>query len=360
MTDHAHWMRRALQLAKLGAGWVAPNPLVGAVLVRGEHILAEGWHKRFGGSHAEVELLKAYGDGPVPEDAVLYVSLEPCSHHGKTPPCADLIIEREIKHVVVALEDPFPQVAGCGIKRMQEAGIDVTVGVLADEARWLNRTFVTSILAGRPYILLKWARSQDGFLDRHPRGSRGVQRISDPVTDVRVHIWRSMHQAIMVGSRTVINDDPTLTVRHVTGPDPLRVILDRKGSTTAASQVFTDGGRTLLFTTSERPELDVEQLVLSGEEDPLVRILAELYDRNIRSLMIEGGRELLQHFIDHGLWDEARVITGQLELGQGTVAPSLPGSPIASMSSGGDRIDLHVNVNSPVHEQGRSRIAWSW
>lgn len=332
-------MQRCLRLARLGAGSAAPNPLVGAVLVHGDRILAEGWHKIAGGPHAEVECFSAFGDGPVPEDAILYVNLEPCSHHGRTPPCADLLIERRVKHVVVGQMDPFPQVAGQGIQRLKDAGIAVTLDVLKDECRWTQRRFLTSVEKGRPYIVLKWAHSADGFLDKHPRGERGVQRISSPETDVLVHRWRSEEQAILVGSRTVVNDDPSLTVRHVEGRKPLRIVLDRSGIAPMGSKVFDGTASTLLFTGAPRPALDVEQVVI-GDEDPIDQMLSELHRRSIRSVLIEGGAELLGHFIKRGLWDEARVITGEAVFGAGTPAPELDGSLVHSEVIGMDRIDL--------------------
>lgn len=353
-------MQRALHLARLGAGRAAPNPMVGAVLVQGERILAEGWHKRFGGPHAEVECMRAFGDGPIPEDAVLYVTLEPCSHHGKTPPCADLIIARGIKKVVVAHQDPFPEVSGRGIANLRAAGIEVLVGTDEAEARWTNRRFLLSVEQKRPYVILKWARSADGFLDRYPRGERGVQRITTATTDVLVHRWRSEEQAIMVGSRTVVNDDPALTVRHVEGGQPLRVVLDRAAITPAASKVYDGSCPTLLFTGLERSDLRVEQFVLRKEEDPLQQVLAELDRLGIRSLFVEGGAELLGHFLRNGLWDEARVVQGVPVFGQGTPAPTAPPPALRNFASDVDRIALHLNPASPAMRDQSPDPAWYW
>jgi diaminohydroxyphosphoribosylaminopyrimidine deaminase/5-amino-6-(5-phosphoribosylamino)uracil reductase len=359
MAEHTMWMGRALQLARLGAGHTAPNPMVGSVLVQGDRILAEGWHRAHGGPHAEVECLRAFGDGPVPGDATMYVTLEPCAHHGLTPPCADLLIARGVKRVVVAHMDPFPEVAGRGVQRLRDAGVDVIVGVEEAEARWTNRRFLMSVEKGRPYIILKWARSADGFLDRHPRDGRGVQRISSPTTDVRVHQWRSEEHAIVVGSRTVVNDDPALTVRHVAGRSPLRVVLDRKAVTPAGSKVFNGEAPTLLVTTTQRSDLQVDQCLIGPDEDPIARILAELHRRRVRSVLIEGGATLLRHFIERGLWDEARVIHGAPVFGQGTPAPLLPHMPVRSITSGDDRIHFHIGPASAF----RTTIppsAWPW
>ncbi len=353
-------MQRALQLARLGAGNVAPNPMVGAVLIQGERILAEGWHRRCGGPHAEVECLRAFGDASIPDDAVLYVTLEPCSHHGKTPPCADLVIARGIKTVVIAHEDPFPEVAGRGIAALRSAGIEVSVGMDEAEARWTNRRFLTSVEHKRPYIILKWARSADGFLDRHPRGARGVQRISTAATDVLVHHWRSEEQAILVGSRTVLNDDPALSVRHVEGPQPLRVVLDRAAITPEGSKVYDGSGPTLLFTGEERPKIVAEQVILDVEADPLEQVLAELDRQGIRSVFVEGGAELLGHFLRADSWDEARVIHGTPCFGQGTAAPETTTAALRTFASDADRIALHINPASPAIRGSTPPPTWPW
>ncbi len=351
--DHTTWMQRCLQLARLGACTAAPNPLVGAVLVQGDRVLAEGWHHVAGRPHAEVECLRAYGDGPVPADAVMYVSLEPCAHHGRTPPCADLLIARGVKHVVVAHQDPFPQVAGRGIARLRDAGVLVEVGVCEAEARWTNRRFLTSVERERPYIVLKWARSIDGFLDRHPRHGRGVQRISAPATDVLVHRWRSEEQAILAGSRTVVNDDPQLTVRLVEGRQPLRVVIDRANITPARSRVFDDEAPTLLFNTDPRPDVHVEQVALSSASDVLPQVVNELHRRGIRSVLVEGGAELLGHFLRQGLWDEVREITGSTVFGRGTPVPAIPAAAARSERSGPDHVAWFVNGPFPDP-------AWPW
>ncbi|HMC98197.1 MAG TPA: bifunctional diaminohydroxyphosphoribosylaminopyrimidine deaminase/5-amino-6-(5-phosphoribosylamino)uracil reductase RibD [Flavobacteriales bacterium] len=348
MTDHDRWMHRCLQLARLGTGGAAPNPMVGAVLVHGDRILAEGWHEKAGNPHAEVECLRAFGEGPVPGDAVMYVNLEPCTHHGKTPPCADLLIERDVRHVVIAHRDPFPLVSGRGIARLRSAGVEVIAGILEDQARWLNRRFLTSVEQRRPYIILKWAQSNDGFLDQHPRKERGVQRISSPDTDTIVHRWRSEEQAILVGSRTVINDDPQLTVRHVKGRSPLRVVIDRRNTTPSKSRVYDSTAPTLLITQHPRGDVAVEQHIIDTIDDPIDALLGELDRRQVRSIMVEGGAQLLRHFIDAGLWDEARVITGPAVFNTGTRAPVLAHTAIRSTHVANDRIDLFLREGGAV------------
>jgi diaminohydroxyphosphoribosylaminopyrimidine deaminase/5-amino-6-(5-phosphoribosylamino)uracil reductase len=327
--------------------------MVGAVLAQGDRILAEGWHRAYGGPHAEVECLRAYGDGAIPADAVMYVSLEPCAHTGLTPPCADLLIARGVRTVVMGCTDPDPRVAGMGIARLHEHGVTVIEHVLEAECRWMNRRFITSMEEQRPYVLLKWARSSDGFLDRHPQELRSAVRISCFATDVLVHRWRSEEQAIMVGSRTIVNDDPRLDVRHVAGRSPLRVVLDRNAVSPVGSKVFTDGGPTLLFTTDQRAGLSVEQCLIGPQTEPLEAVLRELHRRKMRSVLVEGGGELLTHFIRTGLWDEAREIVGDGLLQNGTPAPRMAIAPTRSFTSDVDRIHLYARRNTPGP-------AWSW
>lgn len=351
--EHAAWMQRCLQLAAHGAGTAAPNPMVGAVLAQGDRLLAEGWHQAPGGPHAEVNCLNNFGNGPVPADAAMYVSLEPCAHTGLTPPCTDLLIRRGVRTVVVGCADPDPRVSGQGIARLQAAGVKVISDVLRDQSRWLNRRFITAMEHRRPYIILKWARSSDGFLDHQPRDGRGVQRISTFATDVLVHRWRSEEQAILAGSRTVLNDNPSLTVRHVAGRSPLRLVLDRQGITPADSKIYDGHAPTLLFTGTGRPGLEVEQVLLAPDADPLTSILDELHRRQVRSVLVEGGAELLGHFIRRGLWDEAREIVGEVLFLRGTPAPRMEVLPERTLQLGTDRIHGHVRNATP-------QAAWAW
>jgi diaminohydroxyphosphoribosylaminopyrimidine deaminase/5-amino-6-(5-phosphoribosylamino)uracil reductase len=349
-------MRRCLQLARLGADSAAPNPMVGAVLVHEGRVLAEGWHKSPGTAHAERACLGSCGSSEVPPDAVMYVNLEPCAHHGRTPPCADLLIARGVKRVVIAHLDPFAEVNGKGVARLIAAGTGVLDGILAEEARWLNRRFITSMVKGRPYIILKWAQSPDGFIDQHPRAERAVQRISSAETDVLVHRWRAEEQAILVGSRTVVNDDPRLDARHVQGRSPLRVVIDRSNRIPEGSRVFDGLHPTLLLTGQERRGVNAEQAIISASEDPLQRVLSELHQRAVRSVLVEGGAELHARFIASGLWDEARVITGSRTIGNGNRAPRLTGQAMRSLDHGPDRIGLFINES----QQALPSEAWHW
>lgn len=346
-------MRRALALARSAGGDAAPNPLVGAVLVHDGRLLAEGWHQRAGGPHAEVVCLEAFGEGAVPADAVLYVSLEPCVHQGRTPPCTDLLMRRGVKHVVVAHADPDPRVAGKGVERLRQAGINVQVGIGEAEARWTNRRFLSSVERARPYVVLKWARTSDGLLDRQPRSGRGTQRISSPGTDVLVHRWRTQEQAILVGSRTVIHDDPSLTVRHVAGRSPLRVVIDRQGLVPSSSRVFDGSAPTLLLTERPRTDLPARTVVIAPGTDPMDTLLMALHGRGIRSILVEGGATLHRQFLERELWDEVRTITAPVSFGSGTPAPRAPGVPIRVERVGPDLVHYHARTASP-------HASWPW
>ena len=353
--EHDRLMLRCLQLARNGSGSAAPNPMVGALLVQGDRILAEGWHRTPGGPHAERACLEALGGEAVPADAILYVNLEPCAHHGRTPPCADLLIERGVKRLVVAHRDPFAQVNGKGLGRLRDAGVEVIEGVLADEARWINRRFITSVTAGRPYVVLKWAQSRDGFIDR-PRAEPGPHRISSPQSDVLVHRWRSEEQAILVGSRTAVHDDPRLDVRHVSGRSPFREFLDRGGTAPIDSRLFDGAHPTLVFTGKIRSGIIAEQIIIDPAEDPIAIMLDALNQRSIRSILVEGGAELHGHFLREGLWDEARVITGSMAFGSGTPAPVMATSPCRIESCGPDRIAYFTNSTQQKQPHG----SWHW
>lgn len=355
-------MRRCLQLARNGTGAVAPNPLVGAVLTRGERILAEGWHRACGGPHAEVECLRAFGDGPVPADAVMYVNLEPCAHHGRTPPCIDLLIARGVEHLVVGCTDPDPRVSGKGSARAREAGIHVVPDVLRAECRWVNRRFLHRFEQRRPYVVLKWARSPDGYLDDHGKPTR----ISSPDTDVLVHEWRSEEQAILVGGRTVMNDDPQLTVRLTRGRSPIRIVMDRTGSVPEDARVF-DGAAPSLLVSPAANAVHRHGAVRSPEglglQDAIHHLLRDVLVSEERmtgyglpvvsSVLVEGGGRILSAFLESGLWDELRVINGQVPLHGGTKAPDPDLVPVRRFTSGGDRIDLFVNGEAPDTD-------WTW
>ena len=338
------YMQRCLQLARCGAGSTSPNPMVGAVIVCDGRIIGEGYHIRAGEPHAEVNAVNsvAEADRHLLSRSTMYVSLEPCSHYGKTPPCCDMIIARGIARVVIGTADPNPQVDGAGIERMRSAGIDVTVGVLEEECLRLNRAFFTSQIYKRPYVTLKWAQSADGFIDLLREGGQAV-KISSPVSQVAVHRLRAQNVAILVGRHTALLDNPSLDIRHWAGRSPLRLVIDKNGTLPADLKIFDGTLPTVVYTVCEKEDKvgkNIEQVVLDFNEPLLPQILAHLNGRRVDSLLVEGGATLLQSFIKASLWDEARVeINPGLELGNGVVAPSLaPLQPIAEERLAGNRI----------------------
>lgn len=329
MNEDEKYMRRCLQLAQCGKCHAAPNPMVGAVIVANGRIIGEGYHIRCGEAHAEVNAINSVNpkDKPLLSQASIYVSLEPCSHYGKTPPCADLIIKCGIPRVVVGCVDPFSEVAGRGIQKLRDAGINVTVGVLEQECLALNHRFITNHTKKRPYVILKWAQSIDGFID-HVRTSSEEPPVtfSNAHTSMLVHQQRAGVQAIMVGSRTALLDNPSLTVRHWPGESPIRIVIDRELRLPTTLHLFDGQVQTLVFTThTHTPELKgVEYVTIDKSHATLPQVMSELYNRRIQSLMVEGGSALLQHFIDTDLWDEIHIETAPITLQEGVSAPILP------------------------------------
>lgn len=342
--SHEIFMRRCLQLAATGMGQVAPNPMVGAVLVHEGRIIGEGYHKIFGQAHAEVNCVNSVpGDQEslIPR-STLYVSLEPCSHHGKTPPCADLIISRRIPRVVVGCIDSFSAVAGRGIKHMQDAGIEVITGVLEAECRSINKRFFTFHEKKRPYIILKWAESRDGYVALP--GGQPV-RISNGYTDRLVHQWRSQEMGIMVGTKTALQDNPGLTTRLWPGKSPVRIVIDRKMQTPPHYQLRDAAAHTIFVT--EQATDGVTFIQLDFSRDIIPQLLPQLHAADIQSVIVEGGTYLLQQFINSGYWDEARVITGREMLGNGIAAPVITGASLQDeMELYGDRVAVYVPASS--------------
>ena len=308
-------MQRCIQLAKCGEMGAPPNPMVGAVIVCNGEIIGEGYHRRCGGPHAEVNAIRSVRDESLLKDSTIYVSLEPCSHYGKTPPCADLIIEKQIPRVVVGCLDPFAKVNGQGINKLRNAGIEVVVGVMEKECLELNRKFITFHQHHRPWVTLKWAQSEDGFMDVQRQQVEKPAKFSSAFTQTLVHRMRAMHQAIMVGTRTVLLDNPTLTTRMWDGPNPLRVTIDRN-NVLPDSVCLKDGSApTVIYNNGD-----------------LKQILDDLYTRGIQSLLVEGGAQLLQHFIDAGLWDEARVEIAPMTLERGVRVPKIEKADLVGKS----------------------------
>lgn len=319
MFDDNFYMQRCFDLAKNGSGRVSPNPLVGSVIVCKDTIIGEGYHKNFGESHAEVNAIASVKDKSLLRDATLYVNLEPCSHWGKTPPCADKIIETGIPKVVIANIDPFPEVSGRGIQKLRDAGIDVTTGVMQDEGYKLNKRFFTFHTLKRPYIILKWAQTSDGYIARKDFSSKWI---SNKYSRLLVHYWRSQEDAIMVGTNTALHDNPKLTAREMGGRNLLRIVIDRTLRLPNNLNLFNGEAPTIVFTEKEQPNSkNLEFIALDFNKNFPYNILAELHNKNVHSVLIEGGTNLLTSFISQGLWDEARVFTGKTIFGAGINAP---------------------------------------
>lgn len=319
-TEDEKYIARCIQLARSGRCTVSPNPMVGAVIVCDGKIIGEGFHIRSGEGHAEVNAVRSVKDLSLLTHSTLYVSMEPCSHYGKTPPCADMIIAEHIPRVVIGCQDPSAKVDGKGIKKLQEAGIDVTVGVLEDECKQLIAGFYTPSLLYRPYITLKWAESADGFIDAEGKHTT----ISSPHTMMLVHKKRAENDAIMVGTETALKDNPQLTTREWYGKNPIRVVLDRTLRLPQTLHLFDGSVHTLVITTKKhRSEEKLEFITLPEDFFDLTHILKELTKRNIQTLLIEGGSRLQQSFIDSDLWDEAFIEQSNVVLSQGVAAAHL-------------------------------------
>lgn len=356
MTQDEKYITRCLELAHSGRYYVAPNPMVGCVIVHNNKIIGEGFHIKCGEAHAEVNAIRSVKDKSLLSESTLYVNLEPCSHHGKTPPCADLIIENKIKKVVIASLDSNPQVAGKGVQRLKEHGIEVDIDVLKAKAQQFNRRFFTFHEKKRPYILLKWAQSADAFLDMERVDDvPQINWISSDKSKRLVHTWRAEEAAILVGKNTVIKDNPSLTTREVAGPNPIRILIDRENVLWEQEQergrersenrwkIFSDEATTLIYNCVLDSQLASNEFVrVDRNEDLLQFIMNDLYKRGISSLIVEGGRFTLDQFIEKELWDEARVIRGLPYFKKGVKAPDLNRSPIVSEVLAGDHIDYFI------------------
>ena len=317
-------MQRCLKLAGEGAGSVAPNPMVGAVLVCDDIIIGEGYHKRYGEAHAEVNCILSVQDHHqhLIEKSTLYVSLEPCNHCGKTPPCTDFILKYKIPKVIIACTDPFKKVNGSGIKRLQSAGIEVVQNVLEKEATDLNKRFFTFHARSRPYIILKWAQSNNSCIAAN---NNQAVKISNEITNRLVHKWRSEEAAIMIGTNTALNDNPSLTTRLWTGKNPVRIVIDKDLKLSLSLKVFDNNAHTIILNSRKNEEIDRNiYFKYSNDEDVVKKVMGILFQRNLTSLIVEGGAKLLQSFIDKDLWDEARIITNkELYIENGFGAPKL-------------------------------------
>lgn len=342
MTDE-FYIQRCIDLALKGLGTVAPNPMVGAVIVHNDIIIGEGYHEFYGQAHAEVNAINAVKDKSLLSESTIFVSLEPCAHFGKTPPCSDLIVQHHFKQVVIGCIDPNSKVAGKGIEKLRNAGINVTVGVLENECRELNKRFFTFHEKERPYVILKWAQTKDGFIDKNRKATdRGINWITQPETKKLVHQWRSEEASILVGKNTVLTDNPSLTVREVEGNNPIRILLDSNLEVPMTSSVFSKEAPTIVFNSLKTDVVDLVEWIILDKITPSA-VLNELYRRNILSVFIEGGKQVIESFIIENQWDEARVLIGTSEWKEGVEAPILDKNPTKEYFYGKDVVHTFYN-----------------
>lgn len=340
------FMARAIELAESGKGNVAPNPMVGCVIVNKGKIIGEGYHQEFGKAHAEVNAVNSVKNQDLLVESTLYVTLEPCSHFGKTPPCSDLIIRKRIPNIAIGTSDPFNKVSGTGIEKLKAGGCSVEVGILEEECKNLNRRFFTFHQKKRPYIILKWAQSEDGFIDI----DRSVEYFGQPtwitneISRIFVHKMRSEESAVLVGTNTAFKDNPSLNVRVWSGKSPLRLVIDRNLRLPANLELFNQKYPTIVFTSKQIesiPNLEYLQIFFNGSE--IEQILDILYQRDILSLIVEGGRELLQSFINRSLWDEAYLFIGRRIFQKGVPAPKIEGTPQSLDDLDGSSLYVYTN-----------------
>lgn len=342
-------MLRCIELGKKALGSAAPNPMVGSVIVYNDKIIGEGYTSAYGGPHAEVNAISSVKDKTLLSKATLHVTLEPCSHYGKTPPCADLITKHNIPEVVIGITDPHDKVAGKGIQKLEASGCKIIVGVLADQCRDHLKRFLCFHERKRPYIILKWAETQDGFIAPDPKTRKATPEpfwITNTYSKQMVHQWRSEEQAILVGTNTVLEDNPKLTVRNWKGQHPIRVVLDRDLKIPEEFHVLDGSAKTLVLTSIANSSkyvngVDYETIGFSGSIGE--QICSILHKHSITSVLIEGGSQTLQTFIDENLWDEARIFTGPTSFGAGVSAPKISGKPIETKMSLTDTVSIYRN-----------------
>jgi diaminohydroxyphosphoribosylaminopyrimidine deaminase/5-amino-6-(5-phosphoribosylamino)uracil reductase len=347
MVQHEKYMQRCIELAGLGIGDVSPNPVVGAVIVLDDKIIGEGYHHKYGDAHAEVNAInqvisKFSYSAELLKQATIYVSLEPCAHYGKTPPCADLIIKHNIPKVIVGCRDPFNQVDGKGIEKLKAAGIELTVGVLEHECQWLNRRFFTRIQKHRPYIILKWAQTADGVFAPDDNSQHWI---TGHESRKLVHQWRGEEDAILIGKNTAAIDNPQLNTRYAQGKSPKRVVIDRRLELNKNLNIFDQSVETMIFNEFKTAIEGKNKYIALEDFDRYVPqyILFQLYLQDIQSIIIEGGAHTLNSFIEANLWDEARIFEGEKELKKGIMAPLITGKIIGKYSIGKDKLVILSN-----------------
>ncbi len=351
MLQAQDYMNRCIELARLGQGSVSPNPMVGCVIVHNEKIIGEGWHQQFGGAHAEVNAIQNIADKELLSQSTVYVNLEPCSHFGKTPPCADLLISHRVEKVVVGMQDPFSEVAGQGIQKLRDAGIEVEVGILEEACKDLNKRFVTFHEQKRPFVILKWAQTSDGFLSPDAgKLSAAEFEVKRHITGLEVqalvHKWRGEEDAVMVGTNTVLSDNPTLNTRAYPGKKPQRITMDMSGRLTMGLKILDGTQPTLIFTNKEIAAPNAQTTYIKIEEGTSLwpQMLMELYERKIQSMIVEGGAFTLTQIIRSGIWDEAQVFTAPKLLGEGVRAPAISGKLLSQASIANNQLHIYQRI----------------
>jgi len=349
MNIEEQYIKRCFQLALHGLGNVAPNPMVGCVIVKNGKIIGEGFHKKYGNSHAEVNAIRSIRNKSEIENSEVYINLEPCSHYGKTPPCADKLISHKVRRVIISNTDPNPIVNGKGVEKLINAGIEVITNVLKNEGRVLNKRFFTFFEKKRPYIILKWAQTLDGFIDIK---REGLKQISEAYADnwitnnqlkALVHKWRSEEQAIIIGTNTAKNDNPKLNVRHWVGKSPLRMVIDRNLTLPNNLNIFDYSLPTVVFNSvNSQYNKNIEYYQINFNKNTENDILNYCFQKNIQSIIIEGGKELLESFINKNLWDEARILIGNKFFIEGTEAPTIKGKIVEFSSFGKDYLKIVI------------------
>jgi len=334
-------MKKCLELATKGMGYVSPNPMVGCVIVFNNQIIGEGYHKKYGTAHAEINAIENVKDKSLLKKSTLYVNLEPCVHFGKTPPCTNLIIESEIPKVVIGCRDSYSEVSGKGIEKMQNIGIEVIVGVLEKESRELNKRFFTFHEKKRPYIILKWAESKDGFMA--PLNQKKPFWMTSSESKKLVHKWRAEEEAILIGRITAKKDNPSLTVREVAGNNPIRIIIDKNLTLSGDLNLFNSEAKTIIFNSIKSEKTGTNYFIKIDFNYLIKKILKELHKQNIQSVKIEGGSITLQSFIDANIWDEARIFTANKLLSQGLKTPIIEGKIILERKIGTDTLEIITN-----------------
>ena len=342
MTNHRFFIRRCIELAKKGKGYVSPNPMVGCVITKNGKIIGEGYHKKYGDHHAEVNAINNVNNKNLLKDATLYVNLEPCSHTGKTPPCSDLIIKYKISKVIIGCIDTFKEVNGKGVKRMRDAGIEVITGILEEESKLLNKRFFVFHRKKRPYIILKWAESCDGFIA--PKKQSKPLWLTSNKSKILVHKWRAEEDAILVGRITAEKDNPKLTVREVKGNNPVRIIIDNKLKLSNNLNIFNDDAETIIINLVVNKEREKNTFIKINKENFIKTLLYVLYKKKIQSILIEGGSKTIQSFIDSNFWDEARVFKTNHSLNLGIKSPYIKGKITLNKKVMNDELLIMSNI----------------